>query len=49
MARNTEKRGKREMHTVGPGIWLQKLKNMENKKWTLQYLEYGERTEKHGK
>ena len=26
MARNTENRKKGEMHTVGPGIWMGKLK-----------------------
>jgi hypothetical protein len=30
MARNTERRGKREMHTLGPGISQGSLKNMEN-------------------
>ena len=29
MAGNTQKRGKLEMHTVGPGISLSKLKIME--------------------
>ena len=46
MARNTQKHGKLEMHTVGSGIWREKLKNEENKKCTLQELEYGEKTEK---
>jgi hypothetical protein len=31
MARNTENRKKGEMHTVGPGIWMGKLKKKE--KW----------------
>ena len=36
MAGNTQKRGKLEMHTVGPGISLSKLKIMENDKHALQ-------------
>ena len=35
MARNTQKHGKLKMHTVGSGIWREKLKNEENKKCTL--------------
>jgi len=35
MAGNTQKRGKLEMHTVGPGIRLSKLKIMENYKHAL--------------
>ena len=49
MARNTEKRGKRETHTVGREIWRETLKNVENKTQTLYDLEYGEKTENHGK
>ena len=41
MVRNAQKRRKREMHTVGPGIWRETLKIMENEKCTLQNLEYG--------
>ena len=37
------------MHTVGAGIWQETLKNEENKKYTLQDMEYGEKTEKCGK
>ena len=37
------------MHTVGAGIWQETLKNVENKKCTLQDMEYGEKTEKCGK
>ena len=37
------------MHTVGSGIWRETLKNEENKKCTLQDMEYGEKTEKCGK
>ena len=35
MARNTEKRGKWEMHTVGPAIWWKNWKNEENEKHTI--------------
>ena len=37
------------MNTVGTGIWQETLKNLENKKYTLQDLDYGEKTEKRGK
>ena len=36
------------MHTIGPGIWRE-LKITENKKYTLQDVNYGEKTEKGGK
>jgi hypothetical protein len=32
MARNTEKHGKYEMHTLGNGTWRETLKNVENEK-----------------
>jgi hypothetical protein len=35
MARNTEKRAKVEMHTVGHGVLGKKLKIMGNEKHTL--------------
>ena len=35
--------------TLGPGMWQETLKNVKNEKYTLEDLEYGERTEKHGK
>ena len=38
-----------ETHTVGPGIWQESLKNVENDKCTLQDLEYGEKIEKRDK
>ena len=38
-----------EKNTVSPGIWIETLKNVENEKCTKQDLEYGEKTEKHGK
>jgi hypothetical protein len=34
MARNTEKLGKWEMHTVGPGIWQKKTKKTKKNKQT---------------
>ena len=34
------------MHTVGPEIWQENLKTLENEKRTLQEMEYGEKTEK---
>ena len=43
MAKNTEKFGKCEMHTGGPGIWRETLKKVENEKFTLQDLEYGDK------
>ena len=42
MAKNTEKHGTWEMHTVGPGIW-KKMKKLENVKCTLYDLKYSER------
>ena len=35
------------MHTVGPGLWIENLKMLENEKCTLYDLEYGEKTENH--
>jgi hypothetical protein len=35
MASNIEKREKLEIYTVGPGIWQENLKNVENEKHTL--------------
>ena len=46
MARNTEKRSKRETHTISPKICQEKVKNVNNEKYTLQDLDYGEKTEK---
>jgi hypothetical protein len=34
---------------VGPGIWRETLKNMQNEKCTIEDLEYVEKTEKRGK
>ena len=41
--KNTDKRGKSETHMVGPGIWLETMKNMQNEKHTLYNLEYVEK------
>ena len=35
MTRNIEKGGKWEMNTLGPGIWREKLKNVENETQTV--------------
>ena len=37
------------MHTVGPGKMATKLKKVKNETDTLYDLEYGEKTENHGK
>ena len=34
---------------VGPGLWRETLKNLQNDTHTLQYLEYDEKTDKQGK
>ena len=39
----------RETHTVGPGKWRKKVKDVKYEKCTLQYLDFGEKTEKRGK
>ena len=46
MARNTEKRSKGETHTISTKICQEKVKNVNNEKYTLQDLDYGEKTEK---
>ena len=46
MARNIEKSAKRETHTISPGICQETVKNVNNEKYTLQDLDYGEKTEK---
>ena len=38
-----------ETHTIGPEIWLETLKRVENETETLFDVEYGEKTEKGGK
>ena len=45
----TEKRGKCDTNCVGPGIWRETLKKLENEKCTLQGMECGEKTKKGGK
>ena len=45
----TEKRGKCDTHTVGPGIWQETVKNMKYEKYTMQDLDFGEKPEKRGK
>ena len=45
MARNTEKRGKCELHTLGPGTWRETLKKVEKQKRTLWDLDYGDKTD----
>jgi hypothetical protein len=47
MVRNTQKLGKGEMHTVGPGIRRETIKTLKMK-CTLWDLEYGEKTVKGG-
>ena len=49
MARNTEKRGKCEMHTSGPGPQRETMKNVENWKCSLQEMDNGEKIEQSGK
>jgi hypothetical protein len=44
----TEKPGRREMHTEGPGIWREALKNLENEICTLEGLEYAQKPDKRG-
>ena len=39
----------RHTHTVGLGKWRGTVKNFKNEKYTLQDLDYGEKTEKRGK
>ena len=36
------------MHTVGREIGRETLENLKNEKYTLQDLDYGEKTEKRG-
>jgi hypothetical protein len=33
------------MHTIGPGIWQEILKNVDNEECSLWDLEYGKKTE----
>ena len=34
---------------IGPGIWRESLKNVQNEKHTLQDLDCGKKTDKNGK
>ena len=47
MVRNTQKREKGEMHTIGPGIRRETIKTWKMK-CTMWNLEYGEKTVKGG-
>ena len=33
------------MYTIGPGIWRETVKNVKYKRYKLQELDYGEKTE----
>ena len=46
---NTEKCAKCEKHTIGPGIWREKVKNVKYQNYPMQYLDFGEKTEKREK
>ena len=41
--RNTDKREKWEIQTVGPGLWQENWKNVQNEKQTPYNLEYVEK------
>ena len=45
----TDNQGKIKTQTVEREIWQETLKNVKNEKYTLQELEYSEKTEKCGK
>ena len=49
MVINLENEKKRETHKVGPLIWRETLKKVENEKCTTKDLKYGKKTEKRGK
>jgi hypothetical protein len=46
LGENTEKHKKIEMHTVGPGIWRETVKNVKNEKYTLLDLKDGKKHRK---
>ena len=46
---NTDQQEKSETYMVGHVIWRKTLKNVKNKNYTLQDLEYGKITLKCGK
>ena len=39
----------RETHTVGPGKWQEKVKDVKYEKYTLLYLDFGKKTKLRGK
>ncbi|QIH95721.1 hypothetical protein GBG65_21400 (plasmid) [Curtobacterium flaccumfaciens pv. flaccumfaciens] len=45
----TENHGKLEIHTLGREIWREKLKKVENLEMSTGGVEYGKKTENHGK
>ena len=47
--KKTDKRGKCDTQTVGPGKWQETVKNVKKQKYKLQDMEYGENIEKYGK
>ena len=49
MAKKLENEIQLQTRTIGPEIWLETLKKVENETETLFDLEYGEKTEKRGK
>ena len=49
MTKKLENEIQLQTRTIGPEIWLETLKKVENETETLFDLEYGEETEKHGK
>ena len=49
MTKKLENEIQLQTRTIGPEIWLETLKKVENETETLFDLEYGEKTEKRGK
>ena len=47
--KKTENHGKSVTCTVGCEIWRETLKNVKNEKYSQKNLEYGKKTENHGK
>ena len=47
--KKTEKRGKLDTNSVGPGVWQETLKKVKHEKYALQDQDCGEKTEKRGK
>ena len=46
--KKTEKCGKKDTHTVGPGKWRERVKNEKNVKHTMQEMYYVEKNLKSG-